>query len=290
MKSHNAFWTLTLFIPLLASLANAQQCPSGVSNPSQLLDGTTWAFQTQAAEFSFVDAPGVAAIGKFSAKQTGPTQGTLTVTETVNNGGSISRDGSGTGQFAVYPNCSGGTLTFKSNGYSVQYEFVFVNNYTELYLSADWVEAVDQTVWGTAKISAPSACPLGASPLSVLNGTTWPFHAETVFYVYPVPSQNGAAVTGIFKPVTTSSTTLGTLTVNETINIGGQITLESLVPGLYQVDPDCSGGQITINRSALPIQYAFVFIDNTFSEMYLLADTSSGSGEPTLLGGHAKKF
>ena len=126
-----------LTVMLLATQAQAQSCPVGITNPLQILDGTTWTFSTEASQFG---PTGSALQGHFTASINAFGQGVLNVVETVNQlmtTGVITRDANVSGRFQVYSDCSGGELMFMFSGFAVQYEFVFAGHFTELYLLSD---------------------------------------------------------------------------------------------------------------------------------------------------------
>jgi hypothetical protein len=126
---------------LMGSQAHAQQCPAGITNPLQLLDGTTWTFSTRSAN---VISNGDASVGFFKPKFV-PTnsfdnQGVLTITETVDQImtlGQVTRLAHVSGRYQVYADCSGGELMFMLSNQSVQFEFVFANNFSEIYMMSD---------------------------------------------------------------------------------------------------------------------------------------------------------
>lgn len=138
-------WSYSVICMVAALLvgpeARAQQCPAGITNPLQLLDGTTWTFSTESANFN---SNGDASVGFFKPKFV-PTnsfnqQGVLTITETVNQImtlGRVTRLAQVSGRYIVYPDCSGGELMFMLSNQSVQYEFVFANNFSEIFMMSD---------------------------------------------------------------------------------------------------------------------------------------------------------
>ena len=128
-----------LTVLLLATQAQAQSCPAGITNPLQLLTGATWTFSTEASQFI---PPGSALQGYFTASISPTGQGVLRIVETVNQLmtlGTITRDAQVSGRYQVYGDCSGGELMFMLNNYAVQYEFVFVNGFSELYLLSEQI-------------------------------------------------------------------------------------------------------------------------------------------------------
>jgi len=122
----------------MAPTASAQQCPAGLGNPLQLIDGTTWAFHLESPGFPSANA----AVGIFKASfvPSNPfaSQGVLTIRETVNqNGVQITRLANVSGRYLIYPDCSGGELLFMLGGQPLQIEFVFGQNFGLMRLLSD---------------------------------------------------------------------------------------------------------------------------------------------------------
>ena len=113
----------------IASPAHAQ-CPSGTTDPSQLLFGT-WTFHMRGQ----VGSTQFAAAGQFMASiqsRMGIPVPTLTITQSSSDG---SRLQTFTGSFQVFPDCSGGTLTFNTADTSTrpsQFDFWFDEFFTEI--------------------------------------------------------------------------------------------------------------------------------------------------------------
>ena len=119
-----------------APLAGAQQCPAGLTNPLQLIDGTTWSFHLESPAFNSENA----AVGIFKASfvPTNPFTGVLAITETVNqNGSQLTRLAQVSGRYIVYADCSGGELLFMLGLQPVQLEFVFGQNFSQMRLLTD---------------------------------------------------------------------------------------------------------------------------------------------------------
>jgi hypothetical protein len=119
-----------------APLAQAQQCPAGLTNPLQLIDGTTWSFHLESPAFSSANA----AVGIFKASfvPTNPLSGVLTIRETVNqNGSQLTRLATVSGRYQIYPDCSGGELLFMLGTQPLQLEFVFGQNFSLMRLLTD---------------------------------------------------------------------------------------------------------------------------------------------------------
>ena len=144
---------------------------------------------------------------------------------------------------------------------------------------------------------AQAQCPAGiTNPLQLIDGTVWSFHLES-------PAFNSAsAAVGIFKPhfvPTNPFASQGVLTITETVNqspfgaFGTQITRLANVSGRYIIYPDCSGGELFINLSNMPVQLEFVF-GQGFSLMRLLTDgdasTQLTANGFQVLSGAARRF
>jgi hypothetical protein len=144
---------------------------------------------------------------------------------------------------------------------------------------------------------AQAQCPAGlVNPLALIDGTVWAFHLES-----PAFASSSAAV-GIFKPhfvPTNPFASQGVLTVTETVNqaqfgLGTVITRLANVSGRYIIYPDCSGGELFINLSNMPVQLEFVF-GQGFSLMRLLTDGDgstqfSNNNGAQVLNGAARRF
>jgi len=127
------------------------QCPAGATN--QLLVGT-WTYSTQgssAISTAFASAGPYAAAGQFTAgigtDRSGTTIGVLKITQTSNlNGGIVSQE-TDVGRYQVFPDCSGGTLTFNLSTRPLQFDFWFVSNTEIRFVST----TAGITVHGSAK-------------------------------------------------------------------------------------------------------------------------------------------
>ena len=278
----------------LIALPAAAQCPA---NPLSLIDGQTWVYQT--AESDFLTS-GSSTIGRFTASIVGVTaatpngRGALTVTQTLVDTGTsgtptVTRLATASGRYIVYPDCSGGELMFMLGGYAVQYEFVFLGGFTEMYLVSDSLLPLHNasTQYGTAKLSAAPACPAGTAPLNYLGGTTWSFHAESPFWFTAGPV--GAASVGIFKPTVgtdKNGNPIGVLAISETLNTAnGAVTRLAGATGRYTVYPDCSGGELFFNLGHQWVQFEYVLINA--NEMYMLTDSWA---DGLVMAGHAKRY
>jgi len=285
---------------LLAQPAGAQQCPAGLADPLQLIDGQTWVFQTGAADYLPF---GMASIGTFTARYApagaGVTNtlpmGYLTVKETVNGvplAGSalgLTRLAGITGKYQIYPDCSGGTLSVNLNQQAMQWDFVFANGYTEMYLTTQSLvnnESLARSYAGIATLSNAPACPVGVDPVQLLAGAVWSFRSQSAAY-----RGSGSSHVGTLKP-TVSPAGAGVLSSVETVSYNGYPSSARLESGAgrFQVYPDCSGG-ILIMTGLQPVTYEFLFTNNAFNQILLLSDTLRyGPNTNDALMGSARKY
>ncbi|MBV9267181.1 MAG: hypothetical protein JO061_13510 [Acidobacteriaceae bacterium] len=256
-----------LAVSCVAGQAKAD-CPASVTNPLNLIAGTTWAFQTNDG------LAGDATVGTFTAQVSTPKgattpQGVLTIQETFNNAGSIGRQVTGTGSYQVNSDCSSGSLLFKVGNNSYVYAFVMAPTGTHMYLASANINVPNSGLGASSAgnrgvatlLSGPPTCN-GANPLSTLVGT-WGFLTQ---------DYESSAV-GIFKASIDPKSGLGVLTLTETSSgFGGNLVVQQIGTGQYQVYPDCSGGQINFNADAYSYQYAFVFAGP--SQIYMVSDST----------------
>lgn len=276
----------------LAALIPAGQakaaCPASITDPLQLIDGTTWAFLTQAGDFN---PPGIAAIGTFQAtfvptggtgrNSKGPT-GLLTASETVNDDNSVQRLASVAGTYQIYPDCSGGQLQLALGNAGVTYEFVFSEGFSKMYLvSASVVGSYGTPVMrGTAQVltlaGQPAlSCPGGlSSQLQLLDGTSWSFHSEPGVF-----EGSSTSSVGILHPTFVPAGgnprdpnfSAGSLSGVVSTSSEGGLSRLGITNGKYQVYPDCSGGNLQFELGSAFVQYEFVFANSGFTEFYLLS-------------------
>jgi hypothetical protein len=300
--------------------ARACDCPPGLASPLQLIDGQTWVFHTQSGGNPF----GQASIGKFTAKYKPPTtnfpypQGTLVVSETLIHAGTVTRLAGIAGRYIIYPDCSGGEIMIMLAGQQIQYEFVFANNFTEMFLlneingtrsraaspgiteipvlfDPDALAALD-VIWGTAKLGPPGGCD-GTTPLGTLAGPLWSFRTFPGYFHSSVAMDSIVQSDGIsftLEPpgsigtftATASSTGTGLLSGVHTWKVpGGDVSRLEPFVGKYQVYPDCSGGVLSI-MGGNPVQYEFLFVKPDFSKIWMVATSPQNRPE----AGEAKKF
>lgn len=326
MKYWSFVFTAIFCALLVAPQAQAQSCPPGLTDPLQLLDGTVWAFHTEAADFL---PQGMASIGimklTFVPANADPKNpyphGNLSVTETVNDRGQVTREASAGGRYTVAANCSGGTVMFMLNAQPIQFEFVFANGFRELRMLAtrfvpnlcrvrfinddkgfntDFSVAIAQgPIWidcqGTTRLyvgkavpAAPQSCPAGlASPLQLIDGQTWTYQAYSGAFV-----SFGSARIGIFKPKYVPAVIpRGDLAIYESLFKGPAVQpngdIGATISGRYQISPNCNGGVLMIMSNQQQIQFEFVL--TATGEMFLLSDSISNSW-PDVVRGFAKLY
>jgi hypothetical protein len=112
-----------------AKLTPQLGCLAGLTNPLELIAGTTWGFRAQ----DFV----AGSVGIFTASISAGS-GVLAVSETETFAtGNVVRLAQGAGRYQVYSDCSGGELLFNIGGIATQYEFVFVDGGNEMFMVSD---------------------------------------------------------------------------------------------------------------------------------------------------------
>jgi hypothetical protein len=120
---------------------------NNTSNPLLTLFGT-WTYSTEGFAPS---AQPSASAGRFVAgigiNEAGNPVGLLTITASSSNDGQIVRLEQDVGSYTIFPNCSGGTLTFNLSTGPRQYDFFFVNGSKMFFVST----TPGVTVRGTAE-------------------------------------------------------------------------------------------------------------------------------------------
>jgi hypothetical protein len=105
------------------------QCPAGTSNPLSVLVGK-WTYDMDGTAQGGVP---YAAAGQFVASvdvsKVASGVGRLIVTQTASEGARQEVDA---GTYQVSADCSGGTLTFTLSQHSLQFDFFFDENFTEI--------------------------------------------------------------------------------------------------------------------------------------------------------------
>jgi hypothetical protein len=126
----------------------------------------------------------------------------------------------------------------------------------------------------------PATCPGRIiSPLQRLIGT-WTFSSNGFAQSASVPASLApvAWVGSFTAQIATdlrSGQQTGTLTVTRTANLSGRIVRLETDIGRFQVYPDCSGGNLVLNLSTAPVEYEFVFNNDTTLR---LVNTGGNSG------------
>ena len=112
--------------------ATVPACPAGVTNPATQLVGT-WSYNFNGWTTPLFSP--YASAGQFIAKLETvngvANTPTLAITQSTTDG---ARQETATGIFTVFPDCSGGTLTFFTSSRGLQFDFWFAENFTELRL------------------------------------------------------------------------------------------------------------------------------------------------------------
>jgi hypothetical protein len=277
-------------------------CPT--ANNFTILTGYTWAFQLHTGALNTQNriiklkpsrgesdrsvngipngaiqetTPGIAAIGTFRA--TGP--GTITATLTTSEAGVIARRATVSGRYILYPDCAGGEIMIMLNGFAVQLEFVWSNNFNQMLFVSDTMNpryGGNVVLTGNAR-HAPDNCVPGVAPLDLINNTKWSFRLSQAYLYAP-----GDASVGTFKGFISNGS--GYLTVSETTTTTtGLVTRLAPESGRYQVYGDCSGGEIMImNRAPGAVQMEFVFVGLGYDEMFLLNDNALDPADVALAG------
>jgi hypothetical protein len=232
-------------------------------------------------------------IGKFTATATAPQGrtpapvgvGTLNIVETLDIPPFVTPELQVAGAYEINSSCTGGTLYFDTAQQPAQFAFAFANGYTEMYLLSTSTGTNPIQNWGVAKnIPTPIVCPAGG-PLSTItgNGQSFGFGFGAGTYYVPTP----LAGVGTFTPSvqTVRGSSVGVLTGTLTSeNYNTSPTLAAPFGGVYTVDPDCSGGTIEFD-TALSVRFQFLFVNSSFSQMYIM----SLDGTNSMLG-VAKQF
>ena len=280
---------ICMIVSVLLSTPALAQCPA-LTNPLQLIDGQTWAFEAMSGGNSI----GQASIGKFTAKYVAPSsllpfgRGMLTVTQSLDLPAYVVDQLTSAGTYQIYPDCSGGTLSFNNGLQAITFAFVFTSNFTEMYLISTLNSGPEQSNWGAAKLVPAFSCPVGTTnPLDVIKGMTFGFKLEPATYYQDFAT----AVAGIFTASEGLSrganpTTIGTLGGSFTkIPYLGSPTSLAAISGRYIMETDCSGGSIMFGTAVLPQTLKFIFTNAAFTEMYLLSMDGTNP-----YAGHSKKF
>ena len=112
--------------------ATVPACPAGVTNPLSQLVGT-WSYNFNGWT-SPLFSP-YASAGQFIARLETvngvANTPTLSVTQSTTDGARLE---TAPGSFSVFPDCSGGTITFFTSSRGLQFDFWFAANFTELRL------------------------------------------------------------------------------------------------------------------------------------------------------------
>jgi len=117
------------------------QCPVG-ANPLQTLVGS-WTYSTHGSIAELSSASGgtpFAAAGQFVARvgtdKSGIPVGLLSITQTSSKNGQISRLENDVGTYQIFPDCTGGTLTFNLSTGPMSLDFWFSTSSTPIFAGA----------------------------------------------------------------------------------------------------------------------------------------------------------
>jgi len=267
-----------LLLTFSAAIASWAACPAGV-NPAQIITANTWAFQLVAGDAGTI---GSAAVGTFAPLP----NGILKVVITYSNVGVVTRRQEATARYILYPDCTGGEFLFYVNGLGFQTEFVFVNNFTQIYMVTDYMNPripSTSVLTGIARPTTPGCPPGLGDTLDILKGTTWSFRTFGAYY----DNGPGASSVGMFTPFNVAGQ--GRLVGTETITYGGNgpVVRGAQLSGRYLIYPDCSGGEIMLMNRGNPVpslQMEFVFAGPNFREMYMLNDSDSNNSRSVVAG------
>ncbi len=263
-------------LAVAALLAAAVFSPSAqaqcVAAPLQSLAGT-WTFSFDG--FQFPPTLFLGAAGRLTATVNAAGRGILSITATSSIDGSPVRLETDAGYFQVDDDCTGGSLQFNLSSRPVQFEFYFVN--------PDEIVFVGNTnrdvVLGGARRVVPFACP--AQTLQALAGT-WVFS----FNGFRFPPTTFLASAGRFVAtvgVDRGGNPTGVLALSVTSSLDGSPVRREQDAGRFQVNADCSGGQLIFNLSSRPVQFDFFF---TSANTIVIVGTNNGD----ILVGSARRF
>ena len=241
-----------LAVVLLIPQAHAQ-CPAGTTNPLTTFVGA-WTFESEG--FNFPPTQFLASAGRVVATlgtdRAGNTIGVLAITQSSSIDGSPTRLESDAGRFAVFPDCSGLTLTFNVSSGPVQLDCFFASATSLVCVGTNNGKIITLTL--NRAVDNPS-CP--ANPLSTLFGT-WAFQWDG----FQFPPTEFLATAGRFtatQGTDRSGGPIGVLSITQSSAVDGSITRLESDTGRFAINADCSGGTLTLNVSSRPIQFDFFF-------------------------------
>jgi len=112
-------------VMVLASATRAQPlptCPNGAASPLQALAGT-WTFSAQGVGPSTVPFSSTGTFLASISSRAGSPTGILAITQSSSGLARLEKDA---GTYQVFPDCSGGTLTFNLSSRPITFDFWFV--------------------------------------------------------------------------------------------------------------------------------------------------------------------
>ena len=282
--------------------------------PADSLNNTTWAFQ--AATQDFDNNPSFASVGRFTINRISDPRNVgqqilnLTGTQSVNDNGNLIRFLSIAGKAQL--DGFGGTLQFATGSEGTLWQFAFSNDCKEMYMVNEVYLASAGRQRKTAKasavrIDAPAACPANASLLldPAFAPTGWTFTTRTATWsggagISAIGWLNPAYLINAADPRSRSAMR-GIITTN----VGGRVRLDgnlvgtssifrnASTNGVYQVYPDCTGGNLSMMVGPFITEYEFVFADGAYSQILMVgrAQNSDYNGAVNhILTGTASKY
>ena len=260
----------TLLAAAVFSPSAQAQC---VAAPLQALAGA-WTFSFDGFQLPPFNILGAA--GRFTATVNGG-RGILSITATSSINGSPVRLETDAGYFQVDDDCTGGSLQFNLSSRPIQFEFYFVNPDEIVFVG----NTNQNIVLGGARRVVPFACP--AQTLQALAGT-WVFSFNG--FISSFRSTTLLASAGRFVAtvgVDRGGNPTGVLALSVTSSIDGSPVRREQDAGRFQVNADCSGGQLIFNLSSRPLQLDF-FVTN--ANNIVMVGTNNGD----IVVGSARRF
>jgi len=266
-------FALVLMIPQ----ANAQ-CPAGTTNPLQAFAGT-WTFESDG--FNFPPTNFLASAGRITASigadRAGNPLGVLTITQSSSIDGSTTRLETDAGRFAVFADCSGGTLTFNVSSFPVQFDFFFASPNSIVFVGTNNGHIISGTMTRVSADQVSPTCP--ANPLSTLFGT-WAFEWDG----FNFPPTMFLAAAGRFtasQGTDRAGNPIGLLSVTQSSSIDGSPTRLETDAGRFALNADCSGGTLTFNVSSRPVQFDFFFTNPNSIQLIATTGATIAEGSAT---------
>ena len=284
--------------------------------PADSLNNTTWAFQASTQDW--LNSPSFASVGRFSVNRIADPRNagqqilSMTGTQSINSNGNLIRGLSFAGKAAL--DGFGGTLQFGTGSEGTLWLFAFSNDCKEMYMvnevylnpSAPEVKAARATA---VRVDAPAACPSNPNLLLdslTLAPTGWSFTTRTATW----SDGGGFSSIGWLNPANqlsaadprSRSAVRGILSTN----VGGRgftgrgdivgtsgFWRNQQTNGVYQVYPDCSGGNISMMVGPFLAEHEFVFADGADQQILLVGrvqNSNYNGARQHILVGTAKPY